>query len=332
MWRENVLNEKLCFILITISMFTLVGCQMKPFVPIPKEKTVIMTVNVFDSSLSFIDVEREETFATWSLPFPVERATLFDDDFLLLYGKTIPHIYVYQLSTGKKIDTWNVESGVSDVKVATDRMEVYATIPKTNELLVLSPKGEIEAKQFVGENPESIIIDDERLLVLTYGDDHVTVVNRKTKQVVKRWKSTERAIDGAITSNGSELWIGGHGRGANMTEHISIFDVASGELLEQIYAPVMPVIFERHDPYMYVLSHGSNKLYKIELQSRNIVAFADVGANPFAIVSYDGKLYVAGYDSNDVTIVSSQDLTIVKNVAVGDGPINIIVREAREKQ
>lgn len=318
---------KRIFLSLFFGVLLLQGCSSEQLSPIPKEQAVALTVNTFDSSLSFINVQSQTVMVTWQLDFPVQRATLLDDDHLLLYGKTIPAIYVYELSTGKKVDTWTVEHGIYDIAVSHDKEELYATSSNTNEVLFLTTDGKLLRRISVGEKPQSLIMSDKLLIVLNYGDDSMSIVDLDTKQVKNVWSSPERAVDGAIVQANNELWIGGHGKGTNIEHSISIYDLADGALLKQIYAPVMPVIFENIDDDMLVLSHGSNELRKIDIHSRDIIDVVEIGANPFAIASDKQHLYIAGYDSNDLSIVDAQTFDILSVLPVGEGPIQVLIRE-----
>lgn len=305
----------------------LIGCSTTQVSPIEKERTLIITVNMFDSSLTFIDEDTATVLTTWEFNFPVQSATLLDDDHLLLYGKTIPTIYVYKLSTGKKVAEWEVEHGIYHIEVDAKRQELYATSPYTNEVLNFSTDGKLLQTISVGAKPQSLIKNGDKLIVLNYGDDTVSSIDLATKQVVSEWSVSERAIDGAIVEANDELWIGGHGKGTKIEHNISIYDLSDGHLLKQIYAPVMPVIFESLHENMYVLSHGSNELRKIDLKTREVLHVTEVGANPFALATHDEKLYIAGYDSNNLSIVDSQSLQILSVLPVGEGPIQVLIRE-----
>ena len=52
-----------------------------------------------------------------------------------------------------------------------------------------------------------------------------------------------------------------------------------------------------------------------------------VGANPFEIQMFNGKLIIAGYDSNDLYIIDPDTLKIENKVKVGKGPFQIVPRE-----
>lgn len=309
-----------------IGFFLLQGCSSEKLSPIAKDQSIIFTVNTFASSISFIDEKTATILTTWELDFPVQRATLLDEDHLLLYGRTIPEIYVYELSTGKKVATWRTEHGIFDIGIDHKRAELYATSSDSNEVLTLDSEGNILQKITVSEKPQSLIMSDDKLIVLNFGNDMISIIDLETKQVTGEWKGPEHAIDGAVASQNNEIWIGGHGKGSNIEHNISIYDLSDGTLLKQISAPIMPVIFENVDDHMFVLSHGSNQLRKIDIYSREIIGVAEVGANPFAMASRNQKLYIAGYDSNDLSIVDAQSLKTIAVLPVGDGPIQVLIR------
>ena len=91
---------------------------------------------------------------------------------------------------------------------------------------------------------------------------------------------------------------------------------------------MMPVNFAQWNQNIFVLSHGSNTLYKLS-ESGEELKSTQIGANPFALSVYHDELIVAGYDSNDIYFIDPQNLKIIQKVNVGHGPFQLIVRESR---
>ena len=116
--------------------------------------------------------------------------------------------------------------------------------------------------------------------------------------------------------------------GTEAEPDIHIYNLKDGSLINTIHAPLMPVNFIEKNGGIFVISHGSNTLYKIS-RKREEIKSVQVGANPFELSFFHDELIVAGYDSNDIYFIDPNSLQIKHQVNVGKGPFQLIVRESK---
>ncbi|WP_368504709.1 YncE family protein [Alkalihalophilus sp. As8PL] len=311
--------------LLTICSFLiLISCSPSYYEGLPNSEPLVIVTNSFDESISFIHGSEHELLTTWNLDHPVSGTLLLDQNNLLTYSSIHSKLYLYDLHSGKEVQSFSVSSGVDDLLLLNNKL--YLTQREDNELVILSLKGEILDRVKVGYSPQYLYHHENALYVLNYEDTTISVIDLTTNQVTTTLPSIDRATDMLIV-NDSLAWIGGHGRGADITNHIEIVDLNRQEKTGQLFAPTMPVAFLKQDNSILVLSHGSNQLREINAETNEIEAIVDTVANPFTMAALDDFLFVAGYDSNSVEIVDLNTLTSQKRINVGEGPLDLTIRE-----
>lgn len=315
-------------IMIAFTMF-LSACSLKNFEPIPVSTSVVSTINIKDMSISFYDINKGKKLPDWAVDRPyIGGIILPDKDTYILYGKTIDTADLYSLSKGKKIGEWDIGEGIINGLLVRKGEEIAFADQNRSSIRFFNLNGK-EIKEIKTEREPLTMLEAEsegKLYVISFNHSQLTLIDLKNKEKLPGFEIHSAAAGALLNMEKEELWIGGHGEGATVEERIHVYDIHSGKLKKEIAAPVMPVNFLKDQENIFVLSHGSNMLYKLNLEGENRSSLK-VGANPFEIELFDGRLIIAGYDSNDLYIVDPELLKIEQTVSVGKGPFQIVTRE-----
>ncbi|MDQ0243031.1 YVTN family beta-propeller protein [Bacillus fengqiuensis] len=305
----------------------LTSCSSPERLPsIPVQADYVMTVNIQDHSLSFIDTESYEE-KTWTLPFAFQRAVFLTEDQLLLYGKELDRAYVYELSSGKALGEWKTGKGIENMVLSADGTHVYAADQKRNSLRVFTLDGKQHEEMKLDSAPFTILESSDKLYVASYEEAYMSVILKSSWKTAGTFPAPPRSVGGWIDENKDELWLGGHGSGEQIQDDIYIYSLTDGTLKEKITTPVMPIDFARAQNHVYALSHGSNELWKIDYDTKRIEEKIETGSNPFSMKLFQDKLYIASYDSNKVQVVDLKTFQTIKQIPVGTGPFQLFVRE-----
>ena len=106
----------LCFV------FLLVGCQGSSYTPIAKDKSVIITTNIKEGSISFVDKQTKKLITTWELNEPMAGTLLLPNgEDILVYGKQLEYMYVYSLVEGRQVEKYKTGKGIVNVIVSEDK-------------------------------------------------------------------------------------------------------------------------------------------------------------------------------------------------------------------
>lgn len=304
----------------------LTSCNGVSYTKIEKKQPFIATVNIKDTSITFLN-EQYKRLASWDLDIPFMGGLLLQDqDSLLLYGKDMDSIEVFSLSNGKQLNSWEVGKGIVNMKLLHDGRTIAAVNQSLNTVSFYNKKGQLEDKVKVGKGPLTIQEGDHHLYVINYEDTKLSVINLKTRKVDKEISIKHASTGALLREKEHEIWIGGHGKGAKMEENVHIYSTETGELKQLLNAPDMPVDFVENNQGIFILSHGSNKLYKMD-QDYQMEKSTTVGVNPFEMTPFREDLIIAGYDSDELYVLDSDDVKIKKTIKVGKGPFQIISRE-----
>ncbi|MDV2683228.1 hypothetical protein RYX56_02460 [Alkalihalophilus lindianensis] len=313
---------KRLFVFATLCVLS--GCNPSTFDGISEDHSLVIVSNAFDSSISFIDGKTHSTLTTWDTPHPVTGTLLVDHDRLLTYSTTSSMLYVYELSSGTQLETWEVNSGIDDAIIIGDT--IYLTQRDQNIITTFSTNGERLREIAVGNSPQHLYSSGDELYVLNYEEATISVIDLETLTLSRTLPSIDRATD-MILIDETLAWVGGHGRGTDITNYVEVIAIDEEESMNQIYAPTMPVAFLPHTDEVLVLSHGSNQLRLINPHTNEVSYTTDTVANPFSMAATDSYLFVAGYDSNTVEIFDLDTVSSLTTLTVGEGPIHLTIRE-----
>ncbi|MGG0812764.1 YncE family protein [Paenibacillus alvei] len=324
--RPASLILKLLPMLVPLALaFVLAGCGKDHFQPV-EQQPIIASANVKDHSLTFLDPSRNKVSATWQLDFPLSGALFLGLDQLLVYGKQADKALIYQLSTGKQIKTWNVGKGVANALLSHSKQLVYVVDQHHKSIRAFRLDGTLEYEVPVGKQPLHMYEakDGSRLYVINFDDTTMSIIDTKSHKVVQTFGINESSAGGLLLDDRRELWVGGHGTGAEVESDIHVYNMDTGSLIRRIPAPYMPVSFAQTNTGIFALSHGSNTLRKFDRSAGAELGTLKIGANPFEMKAIGSYLYVASYDSNEIYIIDPESLTVSSIIPVGQGPFQIL--------
>lgn len=316
------------FFLWIITAF-LTSCSEKRQPAIPEDISFAATVNIKDMTISFVDLEKKKLAAEWAMEKAYTGALILpDNDSILLYGKQLETADLYSLKEGKLINSWETGEGIVN-GILLETNEIVFADQHLNKIRFFHLNGE-EEKQVESEiDPLTLLESREKnkLFVLSFNHKKMGIIDLESKEKSGEFTIHPSAAGAWLNEKNGEIWIGGHGEGVEIEQNIHVYDEETGKLKKKIPAASMPINFLGQENQVYVLSHGSNMLYKIN-ESGEEAASVSIAANPFEMAFAADKLLVAGYDSNDLHILEPKNLKILKSIKVGEGPFKIVIRES----
>ncbi|MGE7906731.1 YncE family protein [Peribacillus sp. NPDC094092] len=312
-----------------LAIVLLTGCNSgNAFTKINKSESFLATVNIKDTSLTFIN-ENYHPFAKWDISEPFTGALLLaDKDTILLYGKEMEKVQVYSLSAGKLINSWDIGKGIVNMQLLRDGKSIVAVNQSNHSIYFLNKDGEKQDIVKVGKSPLTVLQGKQanRLYVINFGDTKCSVINLETKKVDFEFPIHSSSTGTLLREEKDEIWIGGHGDGDKVEEDLYIYSAKTGELKNKLKAPTMPIKFLENAEGIFVLSHGTSSLYKLNDQYE-VVKSKVVGVNPFEMLNFNEDVVVAGYDSDEVYVMDAETVDVKKTIKVGEGPFQLMLRE-----
>lgn len=300
----------------------LAGCSTVKYEPIDKQQSFVATVNILQPSLQFFD-DAGELLAQWQLEKAYSGATLVDEDFILLYGHQLPIAHLYELSTGKLIKEIETPAGTTNSYYDAKSEQFFLANSEKNELYAFDKQGEATGSVKLRNYPMSMIAYEDQLFVVNYKDTILSVVNTATLQVEKEFPIPTSSQGLWFDERTKQLWLGGHGSGTTANDVVTILDAQTGETINELKLPLMPIAFASNGEQQAVVSHGNNMLYTID--NEQITMQQKISANPFAVNYFEDYIVVAGYD--DATLYYIQDEKVIHKIETQKGPFQILTRE-----
>ena len=307
---------------IVLLIFLLGGCAQPAFESIDPSTNFVASLNIVEGSIDSISTE-QKVFETWTLDDTYSGFTLVSDDLLLIYGFTLEEAILVQLSSGKQIATLEVGEGTTFAYAWKE--EIYIANGKENTVTLFNTNGQELAKTTAGNYPMSMTSDGKNLYVVNFKDEVLSVFSLDLTEKTE-W-SIPTSSNGLLIQK-DEMWIGGHGAGSSPNRVINRYELATGKQIGKIEAPMMPInMIKASDGNIYAVSHGSNMIYKIS-EEGEVLSSVKVGANPFSIATFGDGIVLAGYDDQHIYFIESDK--IMNKLQVGEGPFQLLVREAME--
>lgn len=315
--------KKIRIVVLGLLMLIIAGCSDERFTSIDPHQSFVATMNILEPSLSFYNQSAEE-IATWSFEKAYTGATIVGFDMVLLYGHQLSYADLYELSSGKRLATLQTGIGVTNAYFDDISEKIFITNSKTNELSSYTMKGKPLQTVKLGNYPMSMIAYEGRLFVVNYKDPTLSIVSTNNLQLLDEWEISTSSQGLFISANANEIWIGGHGEGSQPNDKVHVYDLITGKRKSDILTPLMPVGFAQHDKEVAIASHGSNMIYRVQLDG-TIISQQEIAANPFAVAYFKNQLIVAGYDDQVIYFIDNQ--RIQQQVTAGKGPFQLLVRE-----
>lgn len=167
----------LCF------LFLLVGCQGSTYTPIAKDKSVMITTNIKEGSISFVDKQTKKLITTWELNEPMAGVALLPNgEDILVYGKQLEYMYVYSLAEGRQVDKYKTGKGIVNVIVSEDKKQLFAADQTAQKVRFFTIKGKETGSVSTGKGPITMVEYHNQLSVLNFYDTKLTTIDTKKKK------------------------------------------------------------------------------------------------------------------------------------------------------
>jgi len=162
--------------------------------------------------------------------------------------------------------------------------------------------------------------DNKRLYTANITSENVSVIDRKSGELITQIPCEEGAEGMAFTPDGTQLWV------ANQSgESMSIIDLATHTVVERFDLPGMPVRikFTKDGQRAYIPSWTQEGvLIVLDVPNRKEIKRVKVGALAIGVeLSPDEKYAYVGCENLDgLHVVDTETLEVVKIIDTGDGP------------
>jgi YVTN family beta-propeller protein len=168
--------------------------------------------------------------------------------------------------------------------------------------------------------------DGSRLYVSVYNDERtiaaVAVIDTADNRVVTTVPVRTRPYLGAVTPDGSRLFVPNHDSGT-----ISVIDTASDTVVDEAQVPPNPhwIEFTPDGSRAYVANHESALVTQLDPTTLDVVAEIPVEKAPHSVAVHPTRPLVANvnYEAASVTMIDTTTNTVVGRVPVGSNPQDI---------
>ncbi|MFW3172970.1 Hsp70 family protein [Geodermatophilus sp. CPCC 206100] len=168
--------------------------------------------------------------------------------------------------------------------------------------------------------------DGTRLYVSVYDDARtiaaVTVIDTSNNKEVTTIPVTTRPYLGAVTLDGSRLFVPNHDSGS-----ISVIDTATNTVVNEVNVPRNPhwIEFTPDGSRAYVANHESNLVTVLDPTTLQVTGEIPVETSPHSVAVHPTRPLVANvnYDSASVTFIDSSTNQVIDRVDVGRNPQDI---------
>ncbi len=319
----NYFKTFIFLLLITV----IAGCRDEKFPSINHHQSFVASVNILEPSIIFYNSLGEE-IAFWDLKKAYTGATLLQRDRILLYGHQLEEADIYELSSGKKLKSIKTGIGTTNVYYDEKMKKIFITNSERNSVTSFDYKGTKLQELKLRNYPMSMASYKDKLYVVNYKDTIMSVVNMDSLKLEAEWSIAKSSSGIVIIPEEKAIWVGGHGEGERPNQSIDVLNLQTGNLVKEIKVSIMPVGFWRKDDVVYIVNHGANELYAMDLKG-NTLWKTEVGANPFAVAFIKNEIVVAGYDDHKLYFLKEGQ--IQKEISTNKGPFQLLVREVQKR-
>lgn len=299
------------------------GCGHPSFESVKTDEfAAVLTIK--EPGLTFVNPQGS-IFAEWSFEELYTGGVLFKDT-ILLYGTELDHAVLYSIKTGEKEAEWAVPLGITGASFIDETNEIAFSVKKEGAVHFFNSSGQETTTTKTGRYPMTMLEHGGNLYVINYQDTVLSKIDVQTHNVTREFAIPTSSTGLAVNEATNEIWVGGHGYGAEASETIHVYSLETGSLTATADAPIMPIAFVGKNGYMYTASHGSSMLYAFD-PNRKRTAEAKAPANPFAVALFGNHLISAGYDSGTLSFHKEETLEKTNTVEIGKGPFMIFVKE-----
>ncbi|MCK5862048.1 MAG: hypothetical protein KAH38_06165, partial [Candidatus Hydrogenedentes bacterium] len=292
-------------------------------------KPLLLVANKHSDTLSFIDpaaLTVERTILVG--PNPHEMVITPDQHFMYLSnyappGNTISVIDLTTRSHIKQISTGEC-TRIHGAAMAPDGRNAYFTAGQTGWVVEVDTRSHEVTRRIAthGKISHMVLVspDNERLYTANINSRNVSVIDRKTGELITQIQCEEGTEGMAFTPDGKHLWAANQS-GASMT----IIDVMTHTVAARFDLPGMPVRirFTRDGKRAYVPSWTpEGELIVIDVPTRKEIKRIKVGGYAIGVeLSPDEKRAFVGCEYTDgLHVINTETLQVEEIINTGEGP------------
>lgn len=310
---------------------------------------ILLVANKHSNTLSFVDPRRFDVLKTIPTgPNPHEIAVTPDQKFAYLSnyappGNSISVVDLIQGKHVKQISTGNY-GRIHGCAISKDGKNAYFTAGQSGYVIEVDTKTNEVTRAIPTHAKISHMVyvspDDKRLYTANIVSENVSVIDRKSGELITQIPCGPGVEGMAFTPDGKYLWAANQTGGT-----ITIIDVASHKPMETFACPGMPVRIkftsdgERaliagwiKEGVLTVIDVASRKELKrirvgdfaigVELTPNEKYAFVGCEDSETATVGPDGEetLMVSSEQSQGIHVINMESLTVETVIKTGMGP------------
>lgn len=292
-------------------------------------KPMLVVANKHSDTISYIDHNTLEVEQTINVgPNPHELVITPDQRIMYLSnyaapGNTISVVDLVARKHIKQIPTGEY-TRIHGAAMAPDGKNAYFTAGQTGWVVEVDTATHelTRAIPTHGKISHMVLVsnDNERLYTANITSENVSVIDRKSGELITQIPCEKGAEGMAFTPDGKQLWVANQS-GASM----SIIDLATHEVVERFDLPGMPVRikFTKDGQRAYIPSWTpEGELIVLDVPNRKEIKRIKVGGYAIGVeLSPDEKRAFVGCEYTDgLHVVNTETLEVEDTIDTGDGP------------
>jgi DNA-binding beta-propeller fold protein YncE len=325
--------KKIVFLFIALFLFVS-SCQLQSYDHIPENKDVLISVNKKAGSLTFLQKDTLHKLSEWDLHRNVSGAVLIKNGReIVVYDNEDPYVDTYVLSKGKKLHSWKLGKGITNI-ITLHNDKLAVANEKKGTVQIVDFNGKVVSTIKIGKTPISMIEDTKRslLYVSDFDRNQIVVINIENTNKTNAITVPLTTLGLFLINDGNRLLTGGHGNGANENDEVRIYSTQTMKQLSVLKVPLMPVNFFSNEDGVFAIAHGTNQIYKLDTTAQKQTQFIEVGSNPYAGIGDQHTAYATSYDLNKLYKINTQKMVVEKEISIGRGPFQLLLREGEKHE
>ncbi|MCM3768096.1 YncE family protein [Neobacillus niacini] len=319
-------------IVLILLCLLLMGCNKDRISVPPSLKEQLIVSHIKESKISFVNLKNNE-ITTNDLDYRITAMQKLDKNKVVISGENEEYLYSLDLINGQLKKIFEVGKGVKDLLyLPEDNLLIFANSINNSIGFINLNNNKIMAEVSVGNLPISMAYNPKKeiLYVLNAKDSTISVIDIDLKKELNKFSIVERP--NGIFFDGRYVWVGGHGSYGTLNKDVYVYDPERGEEIDRVEVGTMPVDFygDNTSPYIYVICHGSNNVFRINKEDRTVKSSIEVGSNPYDIIGDTQNIYVSSIDGNSLSVIDKSTFNIERNIGLDNGPYLMILGEANE--
>lgn len=234
-------------------------------------------------------------------------------------------VYAVKCEDRQLAEQFPAVGGAGDVDLSPDGRYLYATMPKSDQVMVYEATGHPVGRIAVGGDPQSLVVvgRGREAWVANRGSRDVSVIDLAARRVKRQVPTGDAPWDLVSSGDDRKFWAALHD--ANC---VAQFDAATGKEVTRVPVGLHPYHLARDvkGHYLYVTIYDENVIAVVDTRSREVVARVRTGEGPYSIAtSRAGRVFVANLESGTMTVFTAGQWDSPREVRLGARPTSLAV-------